>query len=30
MMAMNITWSYRDRADRLAARLTPMLFTLAD
>jgi hypothetical protein len=22
MMAMNITWSYRDRADRLAARLT--------
>ena len=22
MMAMKITWSYRDRADRLAARLT--------
>src|SRR5262249_24695120 len=24
MMAMKITWSYRDRADRLAARLTQM------
>ena len=22
MMAMKVTWSYRDRADRLAARLT--------